>query len=116
MSLAGARSSENIMKKKLCSTAYIQEANEQVNQLAAALPKILSQSLWQHRVPIAEKILFLKELGSARRALWQVVEKDYPEVVGQSYSISSSYVTVEVKSDLETEPSLQSEAGGIRAT
>jgi len=81
------------MEKKLKSTPLIQEANERLWQLQENLPQIMKQPIWRHRISIQEKITYLEAIAQARRFLWQVIEKEYPEIIDQYYSVSSSYVT-----------------------
>jgi hypothetical protein len=83
------------MKKILVSTRGIQEANELIIQLQKALPGVMSQSWFQYRIPMKEKIEFLKELAIARTGLWQIVVKEYPECIGKSVTVDSVQVVYE---------------------
>jgi hypothetical protein len=80
------------MKKeeiKKISTIRIQEANEIVSVLQVNLPKIMNQNFWQQKVSMSEKIQYLKEIASARRNLFQVVNNEYPETAGKNVTINS---------------------------
>jgi predicted RNA-binding Zn ribbon-like protein len=88
------------MKKILETTLVIREINETIIALRDAFPKVLSQRIWQHKVSMAEKLDFLKELASAKNRLWREAELAYPELKGQNYSVGTieiSYETPDVK-------------------
>lgn len=87
------------MKKKLATTQYIQELSELVNIMKGNLKNVMQQPLWAKSIPMKEKIEYIKELSSAKRLLFQVVENEYPEVKGIPYTVNSIEVEYDVQVD-----------------
>jgi hypothetical protein len=85
------------MKKRLPSTVIIQEAKEVLDTLEGTLPKVISQPFWKKKIPMEDKIAFLKEMGSLRANIWRVVEKEYPEIKGKTYTVGYLFVEYEVE-------------------
>lgn len=67
--------------------------NEAVSALKENLSKVMSQPFWHRKVPMAEKVEYLKNIASARANLWNEVEKEFPHAKSISYTVTSSFVT-----------------------
>jgi hypothetical protein len=85
------------MKKQLPSTPFIQEANESLAALREVLPAIISQPFWKRRIPMDEKVKFLKELAAQRASIWRLAEKEYPEIKGKPYTVGNFFVEYEAE-------------------
>ena len=81
--------------RKIPSTLEVQEANELVVVLQKNLPKVIAQPFQSKKIPMSEKIEYLKNIATAKRALWQAVEKQIPEIKGKNYTVSSVCITYE---------------------
>jgi hypothetical protein len=77
------------MKIKLISTSNIQEMNERVFILQNNLPAIMSQPFWKKKISVEEKIIYIREIASAKMNLWQVINKDYPQTIGNNLIVNS---------------------------
>lgn len=80
------------MNETLPTTVRIQELNIYLNELRKALPEMLHQPFWQHRVTGAEKTEYIRELSRVKRMLFTTVETQYPELKGKSYTVSNAEI------------------------
>jgi len=85
-------------KKQVPSNGSVQESVVFIDELQKNLPKIMSQPMWCKRIPVAEKLEYIKAIASARRQLWKNVENQIPEVIGLEggYQISTQFITYDI--------------------
>lgn len=79
-------------KKQYKTTEAMRVAENYLNTLQEQLPKILSQSFWQKKVSIEDKIKFFQELSRARMVLWEMVYKKYPETKGKNLEFNQDFI------------------------
>lgn len=84
---------ENKIMPTRPTTPKIRTYIEVYNSLENATAKILLPKIWERKMDIVDKILFLKAKGSAKSDLWEEIYKEYPEIVGKTASVSIKEIT-----------------------
>lgn len=82
-------------------TRNISECKKMLNVLEKNLSNILSQKIWEHKVPISEKITYLKEIAILNTRLWSLVESEYPQYYNKDNVITITDFEVIIKKNAQ---------------
>ncbi len=85
---------EDTAVERVAHSGATKRCYDQLMQLEEALPSVMSQKLWQVRVPVKEKIEYLSTLAATRTRFWQTVYSDFPQAKGCSASANAHSITI----------------------
>lgn len=85
------------MKNKLPITEKLLTLKLSLDLLENNLSPVMRQPFWLHKVQMKEKLEYLDFLATRKATLFTEAQKEYPELQGKIYAISTTVIKIEAE-------------------